>query len=108
MIPTSLTVENNPVQPPRYLAADSVEELGRMVLALTAEVWQLKDRTLVLEQLLQERGVLGAGEIDAYQPDAALAAHLLTARGALVRRVLGAIAPADKRVEAELAATVSR
>jgi hypothetical protein len=40
------------------------------MLALARELWVLRDRQRVLEQLLAERGVLPAGAADQWQPDA--------------------------------------
>lgn len=39
------------------------------MLALARELWVMRDRQRVLEQLLAERGVLPAGAADQWQPD---------------------------------------
>ena len=47
-----------------YLDEKSVTDLGRIVMALLSEVWILKDRTMLLEHLLTEKGGLAADEIE--------------------------------------------
>jgi hypothetical protein len=101
-----MATDNSPV--PQYLSAERVDDLARMVLALTAELWQLKDRTLVLEQLLSDSGVLDAAAIDQYQPTAAFGQLLLDERRALTRRVMGALQPSPERLAAELSARAPR
>ena len=97
-----MAVESNPV--PQYLGGERTDDLARMILALTSELWQLKDRTLVLEQLLREAGVLSEGAIDQFQPDGEFSRHLLEERRALTRRVMGAIAASPERLTAEMTA----
>jgi hypothetical protein len=97
-----MAVESNPV--PHYLSGERTDELARMILTLTSELWQLKDRTLVLEQLLLDSGVLSADAIDQFQPGGEFSQHLLEERRALTRRVMGAIAPSPERLAAEMAA----
>ncbi len=42
----------------QYLDEKSVTDLGRMMMALLSEVWILKDRTMLLEHILEQRGAL--------------------------------------------------
>jgi hypothetical protein len=97
-----MAVESNPV--PHYLSGARADELARMILTLTSELWQLKDRTLVLEHLLLDSGVLSADAIDQFQPSGEFSRHLLEERRALTRRVMGAIGPSHERLAAEMAA----
>jgi hypothetical protein len=88
---------------PTYLTGDArLDDLARMVLELTSEVWVLKDRALVLEHLLAAKGTLAEDEIDTFQPAAELAAALRHEREALVARVMGALLPSEDRVAAAL------
>jgi hypothetical protein len=75
---------------PSYLHRATVEDVARMVEALTEEVWILRDRVVVLEELLAAKGVLEVAEIEAFEPDEAVAGRLAKDRGRLIRRVLGA------------------
>jgi hypothetical protein len=83
-----------------YLTADNVDDLGRMTLALLAELWIVRDRMAVMEQLMIERGALAAGEIDDYAPDAALADTLERLRTRMATAVVGApIAAVERSVD---------
>jgi len=97
-----MTANDNTV--PQYLDTARSDDLARMILALTAELWQLKDRTLVLEQLLHDSGVIAPGAIEQFQPVGDFASQLLDERRALTRRVMGAITPSPDRLAAELTA----
>jgi hypothetical protein len=80
-----------------YLTADNVDDLGRMTMALLAELWIVRDRMAVLEQLLIERGGLTEDEIDDYVPSPALSAKLETLRDRMAAAVVGAPIAAEER-----------
>jgi hypothetical protein len=87
-----------------YLTTDHVDDLGRMTLALLAELWIVRDRMAVMEQLMIERGALTAGEIDDYVPDAGLADTLERLRTRMATAVVGApIAAVERSVDQILA-----
>lgn len=92
---------------PRYLESDRLDEITRMLTELASEVWILRDRTLVLEHLLRERGCLDEDAVDALRPSPELLARLGEERGAFVARVFGAVLDTDARVEAAVAAAAS-
>jgi hypothetical protein len=46
------------------------DRLLAMLMQLVTEHWAVRERTLVLERLLVDKGVLEEGELDAYRPDA--------------------------------------
>ena len=48
------------------LTPDQIDNLGFALIALTKELWVVKDRQLITEALLKEKGVLA--DLDAYQP----------------------------------------
>ena len=75
---------------PTYLHNATIEDVARMVESLTEELWILKDRTLVLEQLLIEKTGLSLDEIDTYEPGPELAQRLARERQRVIRKVLGA------------------
>lgn len=87
---------------PDYLGEPRLDDLARMIFELTSELWILKDRTLMLENLLTVNGVIVDGAVDAAQPDADLSQTLLAERRSLVSRVYGAVLDSDTRVEAAL------
>jgi hypothetical protein len=75
---------------PTYLHNATIEDVARMVESLTEELWILKDRTLVLEQLLIEKTGLSLDEIETYEPGPELAHRLARERQRVIRKVLGA------------------
>jgi hypothetical protein len=87
-----------------YLTTDHVDDLGRMTLALLAELWIVRDRMAVMEQLMIERGALAPNEIDDYVPDAALGETLDRLRTRMATAVVGApIAAVERGVDQILA-----
>jgi hypothetical protein len=80
-----------------YLTAENVDDLGRMTMALLAELWIVRDRMAVLEQLLVERGGLSEGAIDDYVPAAAFSAKLEQLRDRMAGAVVGAPVAAQER-----------
>lgn len=90
----------NRTEIPRYLESERLDEITRMLTELASEVWILRDRTLVLEHLLRERGCLDEGAVDALRPTGDLLSRLNEERGAFAGRVFGAVFDADTRVAA--------
>lgn len=74
----------------RILSDDRIDDLGEAIIALTREVWVLKDRQAVLEAVLAEEGV-AVDRVDRYQPDAAMAQRLSAGRQQLIDNVLAAL-----------------
>ncbi|MEU5990001.1 hypothetical protein ABZ806_13595 [Spirillospora sp. NPDC047418] len=89
---------------PRYLESDRLDEITRMLTELASEVWILRDRTLVLEHLLRERGCLDEDAVDALRPSQELLARLGEERGAFVARVFGAVLDPGARTAAAVSA----
>lgn len=56
---------------PQFLADPAVERVLSITMAVATELAVARERIDTLERLLVQRGVLGAGDIEAYQPDAA-------------------------------------
>ncbi len=79
--------------PPPYqrLRPGQVDNLGEALLALARELWVVTDRLAIVEAMLEEKGVVVAEAIDAYQPDAALEAKLKIKRDRLVKAVEDAL-----------------
>lgn len=93
---------DTPVRPD-YLGDARLDDVARMVFELTSELWVLKDRNLILENLLTEHGILTEGAVDRAQPDAELSQRLLEERNALASRIYGSVLDSDTRVSAALA-----
>jgi hypothetical protein len=80
-----------PRQPGRpYLGDERFDQLARMMFQLLSEVWVMRDRMVVMEELLQRKKVMSADELDAFVPDAQLEARLDALRQQMVEAVLGA------------------
>lgn len=92
---------------PEYLHAARLDDLARMLTELASEVWVLRDRNLVLESLLTNRGIFGPGDIDREQLTEELATRVREERSAFVRRVFGATLAVDARTAAALLETSS-
>lgn len=99
-----MTGPEHSAERPNYLDANRIDDLARMLMELTSEVWALRDRNMVLERVMRDRGLLDADEIDAHQPDDELSSQLLAQRSSLVRRVMGSVLPSDERTAAALRA----
>lgn len=95
-----------PHDPPYLAGPDALDGLGRMIIALAREVWVLRDRLTIAEQLLEEHGVFPRSAIDTYVPSAELEAELLADSDTFVERVMGApfveARPIDDVVESAL------
>jgi hypothetical protein len=85
------------------LGPGSVDDLGRMLMALLSEHWILRDRFALLEAKMIESGALAPGELDDFVPPPGLAAEIETLRERVVAAVIGApLAATDRSVEAIL------
>ena len=72
----------------RILDAADIDRLGQAIVSLTKEIWILRDRQRVLEQLLVEHNVLAPDAVATYVPDQALSDELQSERQALISSVL--------------------
>lgn len=82
----------------QYLAAEDVDELARQNTQLMAELWIVKDRLALLEQLLADKGLLATGEVDSTQPSETLGGELDRERERYIRRIVG-LAPEERTLE---------
>ncbi|MGL3149014.1 hypothetical protein ACSS7Z_01510 [Microbacterium sp. A82] len=92
---------------PTYLGDARIDDVARMVFELASELWVLKDRTLVLEDVLEKNGIVAPEALDAVIPDAALEQRLFAEREGFTRRVYGSVLDADTRVEQALSAALA-
>lgn len=70
------------------LGVEDIPALGEALLSLTRELWVLSDRVMVLEAVLEQRGVAVQEAIESFEPDEALAALMKEKGTALVQQVL--------------------
>lgn len=85
-------------EPTRYLSGEDVDWLARQNTQLMTELWIVKDRLAVLEDLLEKKGVLAADEVDDAPPDETLDAELEKRREQFVRRIIG-MPPSERSIE---------
>lgn len=87
-----------------YLNEDNVDDLGRMVVGLLSELWIMRDRMAVLEELLVQKGVLSADALEAFDWPAEKAVAMEALRDRIVASVIGApIAARERSVDQILA-----
>lgn len=82
---------------PQFLDDPAVERVLSITLALAGELSVARERIDTLERLLVQRGLLGAGDIEAFVPDAAALAARDVAGREYIARVLRII---DQDVQA--------
>jgi hypothetical protein len=71
------------------LTPSQLDNLGLAVISLAKELWVVKDRQMVAEALLKEKGLLA--DLDAFQPDADLAAKLSAERQRFMQDLMTAL-----------------
>lgn len=86
--PDSLRLPRDPKgKRAQFYPDPAVDQLMAIVVALTAEVSVAFDRIDTLERILAARGVIGGGDVEAYQPDAAAGVQRGRRREELLERV---------------------
>lgn len=72
---------------PVYLKDPIQDATVRMLLELAAQVWVERERRLVLEALLENRGIVARDDIERHVPDVELAARLKSERARFLEDV---------------------
>jgi hypothetical protein len=72
----------------KALTPDQLDNLGLALIEMAREMWVMKDRQMVTEALLKEKGLLG--DLDTYQPGPELSELIAKER----KRFLGAFSSA--------------
>ena len=73
-----------------YLESSDVEAVARMLNALLTEHWIMRDRLAILEQMLDEAGIVRSRDVEAYVPAGEFAEALETLRDTVFGNVIGA------------------
>lgn len=76
---------------PEYFEDPAIDRLLSIVLALTGEVSVLRERLDTVERLLENKGTLSRGDIEAYVPDRAAGEERGLATKAYIARVMRAL-----------------
>lgn len=77
--------------------AESIDDLSRIVMALVQEVWVMRDRMAVTEQLLAERANISAADIDDYVGGTPFKRDIEKLRDRFAAKVIGAPLAARER-----------
>ncbi|MBT0669230.1 hypothetical protein HT136_12740 [Novosphingobium profundi] len=86
-----MTSEATDPQDPQPIGTSLADRSLRITTALSAEVVVLRERLAILEQVLAENGLIGAGALDGYVASDALAARFKQQRAGFLARVFGAL-----------------
>ncbi len=78
---------SQPIEP--YLGERELDRLMRINTSLLTEIWQLRDRMAIMEQLLEDKAMLAAGEIEEFQPSPEMNVTLEELRSQMIDRVIG-------------------
>lgn len=85
-----------------YLGDQSVTDVARMLMALTSEVWIMRDRQIVMEYLLETKGSVTREDLDEFVPSGELAVQITAERERFARLVAGAPVAAVRRSVPEI------
>jgi hypothetical protein len=83
---------------PQYLLPEDVETLARQNVQLMTELWILKDRLFMLEDMLAKQSLIDRSDFEMKQPDEALSQELEAERVAYIKRIVG-VRPEDRTIE---------
>lgn len=73
------------------LNPEDIDKIGAALLTLTKELWVVRDRQILLEEVLKRHNLDVTAEIDRLKPDGALEAKLAAEREALVKKIMAEI-----------------
>jgi hypothetical protein len=89
----------NATDPSALLARDQAvraDPAAQLALTLAKELWLLRDRQIVLEAMLAEKGITSSELIDAWQPTPAVKERLARERKRFLEEVQSALSPAPE------------
>ena len=70
------------------LKPEDIDKVGGALLTLTKELWVLRDRQILLEEVLKRHNLDVTAEIDRLKPEGALEAKLAAEREGLVKKIM--------------------
>lgn len=70
-----------------YIGDDRLDELARISVGLMKEIWLLRDRQMVLERLLDRKGIVERRLIDRDEPDPRAEAEIRMEADRMIARV---------------------
>lgn len=84
----------NPVHLER---SENLDGVFNALMEVASELWVLRDRFTVLEELLEEKGSVTREDLDRFQPGPELSARLAADRSRFLERVMEAAAAGGPR-----------
>jgi len=93
MAADAATATNQATQERHYLQARRIEDIAQAFVSLTSELWIVKDRMAVLEQVLDRHGIPAPTAIEAYSPAGEFKSKLDAERRAWAQRMIAALFP---------------
>ncbi|WP_297801029.1 hypothetical protein [uncultured Brevundimonas sp.] len=94
---TQVQIKERPISEPvgrRILTVDQIDDLGEAIIMLAREIHVITDRVLVLEEILQSKGIDVSG-IDDHQPSAETQAKIDARCDAILTNVMRALRVGD-------------
>ena len=70
-----------------------VDDLAQAFVSVTAEMWIVKDRLAVLEQVLAKHGIPAPSAVETFEPSDSFKNQLDAERRAWIQRMIGALFP---------------
>lgn len=83
---------------PSYLKPEDIETLARQNVQLMTELWILKDRVFLLEDMLAKQSIIERADFEMKEPDEALSKELEAERVAYIKRIVG-VRPEERTIE---------
>lgn len=80
-----------------FLGDPVLDRMMKVILSLSQEVYVLRDRLGVIEQLLDERRMISRADIDGYRPNTAQQTRILGERDAFIERLLSPLTDGIKK-----------
>ncbi len=77
----------------RYLQSRRLEDIAQAFVSLTSELWIVKDRMAVLEQVLDRHGIPAPRAVEAFTPEGEFKVTLDAERSAWAKRMIAALFP---------------
>jgi hypothetical protein len=70
------------------LIPEDVDKLGQAILSLTQELWAVKDRQMIVEQVLKEKGIDIRETVNKYIPSDEIEEELKISRQNLIKKIM--------------------
>lgn len=87
------TAAENEAKELRYLQSRRIEDIAQAFVSLASELWIVKDRMAVLEQVLDRHGIPAPTAVDAFTPQGEFKDALDAERRAWTQRMVTALFP---------------